>query len=104
MSKTPTPKLAIDARQFKLKMPRRKNVWVTPRSDSPTAKLVRKHAPQPSQLRWYPDLPGFEDHIWGVWPSGHCGLATYVSAWTFRTASGYINELPVIAWHPMPTP
>lgn len=94
-----SPALAVDALLGRLEMPKRRDKWKKPRGDSPTAMLILKNAPKPDALKWYPDLPPIGAKIWGAWPSGYCGIATYIGAWTFRTASGYINELPVTAWH-----
>ena len=78
-----------------------KDKWKTIRPHSTTAKFVYQFAPKPKELRFYPALPAAGSTIWGVWPSGAYGIATYVGAWTFRTPTTYFDEQPLLAWHPV---
>ena len=78
-----------------------KDKWKTIRPRSATAKFVYQIAPKPKELRFYPELPAAGSVIWGLWPSGAYGIATYVAAWTFRTPTTYFHELPILAWHPV---
>lgn len=78
-----------------------KGKWKTIRPHSVTAKFVYQFAPKPKELRFYPELPSAGSMIWGIWPSGAYGIATYVGAWTFCTPTTYFNELPILAWHPV---
>jgi hypothetical protein len=78
-----------------------KDKWKTVRPRSEIAKLAYLIAPKPKELRFYPELPEAGALVWGLWPSGAYGTATYVAAWTFRTPTAYFNELPILAWHPV---
>jgi hypothetical protein len=78
-----------------------KDKWKTVHPRSAVAKLAYQIAPKPKELRFYPELPACGSVVWGLWPSGAQGIATYVGAWTFRTTTAYFNELPILAWHPV---
>jgi hypothetical protein len=82
-----------------LKWPKSFDVFTKPGPGSPVLALIRKQAPKPRELKWYPDLPEIDSTVWAIWRNGKYGYARFQGAWTYKAANGeFVTEMP-IAWH-----
>lgn len=80
-----------------LVIPLVRDPWATPKKRSRLRALAMRKCPTPADIRWYPQLPPFDEPVWAIFRKGHCGEVVYLGGWSYKAGEEYLCDMP-IAW------